>query len=86
MGLSMKKDSGYIVLDMRSGAMDGTYRYMTECGFDAQDALEIFSKEYPRGLWVLVKRIGYCGERYPGIPDYLWASDFARTFYREEAE
>lgn len=78
----MKKDHGYLVLDMRTGLMDGTFTYMAHPTIDAaEDALEYFAETYPAGMWVLVKRMAYCGERYPGIPDYSWAFKRAPEFY-----
>lgn len=61
----MKKDSGYIVLDLHSGYMDGTYHARAEASAVCEDLAAL----YPTGEWLLLQRVGHCcGDGYPGIP------------------
>jgi hypothetical protein len=79
-----KDTGGYVVLDMRTGLMDGTYSFNEDrhdIGCCAQGALEYFAAAYPLGMWIVVKRVGYLGEQYPFIPDELWAFDHAEDYY-----
>ena len=54
----------YIILDVKSGEMDGYYKeYTNEYQINAVNALEYHKKRKPEGYWIIVKTVSNDG--YP---------------------
>lgn len=70
----------YLIIDMRTGMMDGMYTYEEH----AVDAAERLQQRY-QGSWFQVFEMVKDGRRFPGVfpPDHLLHVEMRKRFYKD---